>query len=235
MEQTHIPWVPSLVGAVQTRDSDARCVSRWPQLMQTNTCTRVETCRASDTHWALRWSDLVCLLSRKHFFTNAPSPCSSALSVCWFRLPQACLYLACCSEKFDSEFTSLLENWPLLESCHWLLFLVVSQMTFYLTPPALPAYISLFLLWFISTLSKGSAALNLELIAATKFYLVVCLYTLETVQPPHSLMYVHGDWSETIFWFLFLCGALKDFDFTENEEHDGLLRTIALLAVQDCL
>lgn len=82
----------------------------------------------------------------------------------------------------------------------------------------------------MSALSKGSAALNLELFAATKFYLVVCLYTLDIVQPPHSVMYIHGDWSEAIiiFLFLFLCGALKGSDFTESEEDDGMLGTFTL-------
>lgn len=72
--------------------------------------------------------------------------------------------------------------------------------------------------------------------AATKFYLVVCLYTLDIVQPPHCVMYICGDWSVAIiFLFLFLCGALKGSDFTESEEDDGLLGTFTLLVLQDWL
>lgn len=115
-----------VVGAVQTRDSGGRCVSRWWK----------QTCRGSDTE----------LCGQTSFVSLAGS---MLLQMCLLPVLQhsQCvssdfLRHVCILHALKNLVLNLLENCPHLESCHWLLFLVVSQVTFYLTPPALPAYTS---------------------------------------------------------------------------------------------
>lgn len=163
----------------------------------------------------------LCLLSRKHFFANAPSPCFSTLSV--LAQTSSGMFVSCMPWKI--WFWIYFSAGELASSgiCHWLLFLVASQVTFYLTPPALPAYTSSFLC-FISEcpFQRLSSTIWSSLQLPSFIWWFVFTPWILCSHLVLSFMYLGDDWSETIiFLFPFLCGALKGSDFTESEEDDG--------------
>ena len=174
-------WVLALVGAVQIHDVGAWFVSSCPlgaAPVNANTYTGVETWKGSDILTEVFSQTLLVpdnVVRRKHFFCK----CTFFHLACVDVLAQAFSGMAVSRMPLEIWFWIYFSTSQFLWNLVTDLFLVVSQITFHLTPPALPAYISIFFFppWSISALSEGSAALDLEFfVAATKFYLFVFAY-----------------------------------------------------------